>query len=632
MAGNDRAPRLEFDWEEGAFRAIRALFRRVRPKAKAQDLGHKATLAENFASLAVLAGMIADYPLKIEESHGVGGLRGDVLLIPACFDLADSSKRNRDLYVLRTCIQAAVFRQLRRHPLPKGLSSTQALIRNLQAVEVAHDALCADLPEFESRFRVACGLELAKRRPLELFRGRSRMLEEVRRSALNGNFPKDPDALEGSLLDLPERGPRSEGVLLWGEIFTTPMDSQEVEDAQGQELCPRSSGREIQAQSVEDVRLSGLDLEEEFNPILHTFEKVETLDNHAGGVRHTDGTDDLDDQLDALEEVDFNEVIRGGEPAEAVMRADLMLGGDIPDIEKILPGEKGIEYDEWDTSRRRYREKWCTVYPTPILGSQPAWASSLLRTHGRLIDDLERKIRQHRSRLQAQSRQRDGESIDIDAMVHYLSDLKAGEESTDRLYIRNARKPRDFATTVLVDISLSTDSWIDNRRVLDIAREAVLVLGEVSDRLRDKIRVLAFASHTRNVCRVWELHGWEEPWSRARDRLGVLRPQGYTRIGPALRHATADLKTVTADARLLLLVSDGKPSDYDRYEGRYGMSDVRQALREAAQLGICVHALAIDSAMRHSLSATFGVGCWDVLSDPALLPKIMTEVYGRLAV
>ncbi|MFI4935962.1 MAG: citrate/2-methylcitrate synthase, partial [Caulobacterales bacterium] len=31
--------------------------------------------------------------------------------------------------------------------------------------------------------------------------------------------------------------------------------------------------------------------------------------------------------------------------------------------------------------------------------------------------------------------------------------------------------------------------------------------------------------------------------------------------------------------RLLLLVSDGKPTDYDRYEGRHGIADVRQAVR-----------------------------------------------------
>jgi nitric oxide reductase NorD protein len=81
----------------------------------------------------------------------------------------------------------------------------------------------------------------------------------------------------------------------------------------------------------------------------------------------------------------------------------------------------------------------------------------------------------------------------------------------------------------------------------------------------------------------------------------------------------------------VLLVSDGKPTDYDRYEGRYGVADVRQALREGAQGGVLTHALAIDSHARSHLPEMFGTGAWHVLSHADRLLEVMRGAWGRLA-
>ena len=45
---------------------------------------------------------------------------------------------------------------------------------------------------------------------------------------------------------------------------------------------------------------------------------------------------------------------------------------------------------------------------------------------------------------------------------------------------------------------------------------------------------------------------------------------------------------------VIILLTDGRPCDYDRYEGRYGVADVRHALREGEARGVITHALAID--------------------------------------
>ena len=69
-------------------------------------------------------------------------------------------------------------------------------------------------------------------------------------------------------------------------------------------------------------------------------------------------------------------------------------------------------------------------------------------------------------------------------------------------------------------------------------------------------------------------------------RLHAISPAGYTRIGPAIRYALALMDRSGARRRLVLRLTDAKPTDYDQYEGRCGVEDVRQALREAADDGV----------------------------------------------
>ena len=110
--------------------------------------------------------------------------------------------------------------------------------------------------------------------------------------------------------------------------------------------------------------------------------------------------------------------------------------------------------------------------------------------------------------------------------VDARADLAAGRSPSSRLYQTRRARDRDVATTVLLDLSLSSDSWIRGERVLDVSREAVLVLGEVADRLGDRLQILGFASSTRHRVRVWSVRDWHEPWSVGRRALGRLVPQG----------------------------------------------------------------------------------------------------------
>lgn len=619
----DAGPRLELDWEEHLFRALRALWRRLTPRAQPRDDLDLLPLEPRQERLAYLARIVAAQPLDIAPCDANGGPRRSALLLPRHLPALDPQE---DPWLLRVLIDATVAAHLPHLPPDADPPACQAA--TLHAVGAALAALREHLPDTQRRFDLLALRLLPTRPPLDALQGRDRALEEHRQRALRGCWPQDPHTLAATLRALPRRGAPSPPIPLWGDL--APADNALKHP--GAEADTTPTGREVQApRTPQDLRRALLKAEEEYNPLVHTFEKVETLDEHRGGYRQPDGSDELDEHLEALEELDLREVFRGGPPAEALLKIDLPFASSIPDVESIAPGERGLPYDEWDERAGRYRTSWCTVYPTPLHIAPSPWGAQVAAQRQRLIADLRKRLEIHRSVLTAQRRQRDGESIDLDAALSAWVDQRAGEEGDDRLYIRQARRRRDVATLVLLDLSLSTDAWIEGQRVLDVAREALVVLGEVAHQLGDDLSIQAFASKTRNACRIWEIKTWDDPWTRARERLGALTPQGYTRIGPALRHATATLKAHPADRRLVLLLSDGKPTDFDRYEGRYGIHDVRMALREADAQGVQIHALTIDSHARPALAATFGVGQWTLLRHPEALPRALTEAYGRLS-
>lgn len=565
-------PQLDLDWEEGLFKTIRSLWRAVVPEKTQFDDQRAATLGPLTRRLSILASMVAGTPLRVLPARELGGLRGDDVLVPAWLELAPDPEANAALYVLRAVAAGAMHRRLAQDPS--------------QPFETLLAGAVADLREELSAFGPAWDAAVA--------------LQHAHAQ-----------------------------IVLWGPLidFTSRIE----EGSAGEEEGPNTGvTSEAEAGPIEELEVVSLDEQKALAMPVHSFEKVEFAEAWNGTMRQLDGEDDLDDHLESLEEVDLGTLLRGGPQAHSLLKADIALDAEIPDITQVDTDEPHLSYDEWDGRKRRYRPGWCRVYPTAMPRGDEVWAQDALARHRNTVQRLHGQLARHRARLAAQPRQLDGEDVDIDAMTDAWASLHAGHTPNPRLYLRQARHRRSLATLVLLDVSLSTDSWVAGRRVLDVARESVLVLGEVADRLGDELAVMAFASHTRHKVRAWMVRDWHEPWTDGRGRLGRLEPQGYTRIGPALRHATAMLRKVDARDRVLLFVSDGKPTDYDRYEGRYGMSDVRQALREARQIGIKVHALAIDEVAQEWLPAMLGPGSWDVLPRPEALPEALTKAYGRL--
>jgi nitric oxide reductase NorD protein len=185
---------------------------------------------------------------------------------------------------------------------------------------------------------------------------------------------------------------------------------------------------------------------------------------------------------------------------------------------------------------------------------------------------------------------------------------------------------------LLVDVSGSTDSWVaGNRRIIDVEREALLLVCVALEGLGQPYAVQAFSGETAQGVVLRTVKHFDEPYGPAVAlRIAGLEPENYTRAGAAVRHATTLLMRQDARHRLLLMLSDGKPNDMDQYEGRYGVEDLRQAVTEAKLQGISPFCLTIDRQAANYLPLVFGAGQYALLPKPERLPTVLLDWLRRL--
>lgn len=617
-----------FGW---VYRAVRGL---VAPTKKR---GPGAVPLESLTMrLGVLAEGVAERPTRIEASDGYGGVSGAVIRLPACIDVFPDAVDNALVYVDRTVL-AAMARRYGLHR-PEDADELVARLAALALVPALRTVVREELPAFDALHARVGAMWLA--RPTEPPSSpRDRAVAVLVRAVLadqgSGDVDLDrelaalatlrPDralapalTIARRIAALPHGRAASQELAgpLVGTLLPAPIAAPVSADAKEADAGALPSGSERKARAPDALRRVELPEEREGeNPLEHSFEKIHTAEEYRGGRKAMDGEDQLEEHSDALDELHVKEVIRTREAARSVYRMD---GGESFEAADLLHEEPldgaVFHYDEWDGSH--YRSRHCrlvvqvpVVRPGLRVPRRDAASMARERNVRRVFEALE-QARRFRPRMPS------GSEVDVDAMVERHGFVRAGTEGPTRLYLDRPRLEPDVATLVLLDLSSSSDAYIEQRHVIDVARDAVTVLASVLDQLAAPFAIGGFHSHTRQDCRYLSFKTFDEPWSVARPRLYAVEPTGYTRMGPALRHATSLLEKGPGRRKALLLVTDGRPTDYDRYEGRYGVTDVKKACDEAASRGIAVFALAMAEARKPHLNAMFGPGGYEVLAHP----------------
>lgn len=291
-----------------------------------------------------------------------------------------------------------------------------------------------------------------------------------------------------------------------------------------------------------------------------------------------------------------------------------------------------LHYPEWDWRLGAYRKPGATMRLLPAALGPQKWVEDTLAERRGMLHDIRRRFELLRAQRQRVYRQLDGDELDLSAYIESQADFRAGLPMAQRLYQCERRSRRDLAIMLLVDVSGSTDGWIaPQRRVIDVEREALLLVCIALNGLAAPYSVLAFSGEGPQAVVVRSVKRFDEPYDSAvAQRIAGLEPEHYTRAGAALRHASALLLREPAEHRLLLLISDGKPNDIDAYEGRYGVEDMRQAVTEARFQGLSPFCLTIDRQAASYLPTVFGPHQYALLPHPQLLPTVLLDWLRRL--
>ncbi|MBK8201696.1 MAG: hypothetical protein IPK68_05035 [Bdellovibrionales bacterium] len=345
------------------------------------------------------------------------------------------------------------------------------------------------------------------------------------------------------------------------------------------------------------------------NPVSHSFEKIKTLDDYQGGYQVDSGDDEIESHANALEELELNQVTLGGETAKSVYKADSIL---LFQRQSIKTGLSGVPneriYREWSHRSGRYLENHCRIHLNRI----PVGPSDDQLFQTRIKEGRQSKLQEWRRLIQSvvneplwQRRQKDGAELDEDAVIRYLVNLQTKSADDGRFYATKRKLMSDVSVLILFDQSLSTDSWIGDSRVLDIILESIGLAGLLFEEIIRDVMVAGTWSATCHHCDYHVYKDFESSWQNFYQVGKSIMPQGYTRLGPSIRHSIEILRLKSSRKKILLILTDGKPTDLDHYEGPHGLNDVRKACLEAEEIGIFPYALTIDKKEKNYFSLMF---------------------------
>lgn len=324
---------------------------------------------------------------------------------------------------------------------------------------------------------------------------------------------------------------------------------------------------------------------------------------------------------------DLDEITLGQKKANlnARIKMDLDLSKNIKDE---YPIGNGYYIDEWDYQKKRYLKNYVCIKPIVSVNVDPIELPKRLNKTVKKIQselDLLELDRIKNNRLPY------GEEINMDSWIDYKGHQNKSLHHQN-FYESFEKKTRDMATLILADASLSTEAGITPEiRVIDMIKDGLMVFSQSLEKLQDQFAIYAFSSKKNTNVKFHIIKNFNEKYNNIiRGRIDNLKPGYYTRLGAAIRESAKILERQKSQNKLLLIISDGKPNDVDKYDGRYGIEDSKKAIEEVKQKGMTPFCITIDVEAKDYLSYLFGKNGYVVVRDSKKLPKVIPEVYINL--
>lgn len=424
---------------------------------------------------------------------------------------------------------------------------------------------------------------------------------------------------------------------LWGQKLPfkralapfAPSDDEKADDGEKAEKNTITSEGTINSESEPEILNPDTKAIADYT-LMHTFEKCVTAEEFNGNWREFDGEDELEDHQEALEEIKFGHLVRSNESVGSLLKSNIRMGFMANEVKEQEEQHKGVMLDEWDFRKKKLKKDHCRLFLKNTLQPSLGSARTILAAEKKLYQEIKSKIQLRFNEREAVRRVISGEELDLEAMVANHAEKHAGNSLDERIYITKRRRKLDLSVSILMDMSLSTEAFSHDVQILAIEKKALIVLGELFSEFEVEFAISGFYSETRNNCSWCPIKSFTQSWEERKDYVASVEATGYTRIGPAIRYGAQQLlHQAPSRNRWLIILTDGKPTDFDIYEGRYGIADVRHAVSHAARDGVRVVTIALDAEARSYLPLMMAGEPFLALDHPSELATALADLYGH---
>ncbi|HBR96594.1 MAG TPA: VWA domain-containing protein [Gammaproteobacteria bacterium] len=308
-------------------------------------------------------------------------------------------------------------------------------------------------------------------------------------------------------------------------------------------------------------------------------------------------------------------------------------GTTINEREGKPPVASPVHYPEWDYQTQLERPNWVTVLEKrPRLGEVDVIDAAIDRNKP-IVQRLKHLIEAVQPQgVVRQRKMEEGDTIDINAAIDAMVDIRIGAQPDHRINIRTHLQVRDLSVVLLIDLSESTNDLVrgaeDEVTVLDLAREAAALLAEALSKVGDPFAIHGFDSNGRHDVEYYRIKDFDAPYTdMTKARLAGMTGQLSTRMGAALRHAGTLLHQRDSQKKMVLLLTDGEPADNDVRDPQYLRFDTKKAVEELARHGISTFCLSLDPYADQYVSNIFGAKNYLVLDNVRRLPEKLPALY-----
>ena len=290
-------------------------------------------------------------------------------------------------------------------------------------------------------------------------------------------------------------------------------------------------------------------------------------------------------------------------------------------------------YAEWDYLTQSYRPDWVSLFEGLHPAGQASHIDRVLHKYRALAKRLKRMLDLLKPHERVRLRyQEEGSELDLDVAVRAFTDLKARSQPDVRICESQRSNGRSIAVTLLLDLSESLNDKVpgSSQSNLELSQEAVALLAWTVEQLGDPLAIAGFHSNSRHDVRYLHIKGFGERWGDAvKSRLAAMQAGYSTRMGAAMRHAAHTLANQKTDAKLLLVLTDGCPSDVDVSDEDLLVLDARQAVKELTTQGITTYCINLDAKADGYVRDIFGKQ-YTVVDRIDTLPEKLPKLFMRL--